>query len=167
MNEETTKILQELSRLNSCRFEMYSAVKEWDALFDNRSRTEKKYLLIDVVLYGPKPLRNAVGELLSTSRIYLQHPCHREADTEYDNPHFLSFTDSPSTSRSSDGVPSGTAIPQTNSNPAILNGIKSAEMETTQAQLHHKIAKVFDSLTRSKKLKRIEADIKVTTPLLP
>lgn len=124
-------------------------------------------MLIDIVLYGSRIIRDSVGEVLSNARIYLQHPCHQESDTEYDNPHFfLKLTAvHPALQHSEESLASRPS-PLENS---VLDepDEESAKELKTQAQLRGRLVKVFENLTRYKKLERLEADIRITRNLLP
>jgi SWI/SNF-related matrix-associated actin-dependent regulator of chromatin subfamily A3 len=121
---------------------------------------------VDIVIYGSPEIRKGVGRLLSAARIYLQHPCHQDPNTEYDNPHFLNLTDL-STMSTLPHSTSGSQTPLDTSETASTLFGESSEDRTIEETLQSKLSKVFNSLTRYKTLKRLEADIKITTPLLP
>ena len=166
LNEETSKAIQELSQLDSCQFSVWLNRKSWEALLKKEAKTNKIILpLVDIVVCGLRVIRNSVGDLLATSHIYLQHPCHKEAEIIYDNPHFLEFKDSTpgsgmiSTSNAQD-------MPTTRFGAIIAYDSKPQEI-SPETQLHHKVAEVFSSLTRFKHLTRLEADIRITARLMP
>lgn len=143
------------------------AHEDWDRLVENKNKTDKNsYLLIDIVLYGPKENRSDVGKLLSTARTYLQHPCYQEAGTSYDNPHFLKLEALVPSSQ-----PMQTSTPPLTTTQNDFNVFEfinmPAEEEPSPSQICRKVATVLNSLTRSKNLKRIEADIRIKTKLLP
>ncbi|TVY78219.1 DNA repair protein RAD5A [Lachnellula suecica] len=153
LNEEVAGVLRNISLMSSCRFEPYLEAAEWETVLESLTNPEKNtYFPVDVVLYGPKAARDGVGILLSNARIYLQHPCYEEPDTEYDNPHFLKLSSLTSALEPGD---------------TIVLGSEPVEEITTTSQLRRRMATIYDSLTRSTKLERIEADIRVTTKLLP
>jgi SWI/SNF-related matrix-associated actin-dependent regulator of chromatin subfamily A3 len=167
LNEEATKILKELSRSNSCRFDAFVSLKERDLLYSNKLKAEKNlFLLIDIVIYGPGVLRDSVGEVLSNARIYLQHPCYQEAGTEYDNPHFLKLNALNSNLKHSEDSLTISSPPLESSTLSIADEDLSIDVKT-QAQLRRRLVKVFENLTRYKKLERFEADIRITRKLLP
>jgi SWI/SNF-related matrix-associated actin-dependent regulator of chromatin subfamily A3 len=166
LNEATSKVLQEFLAIQGSYFKSYIADENMDEFLNDREKTDKKfYSVIDIVLYGPPEARDRVGKLLSIARAYLQHPCYQEANTSYDNPHILKFTTLDTT-------------PQTfqTSTPPRPNALIDSEMadadeihleeESPHSRVQRKVATVFDSLTRSKNLKRIERDIRIKTPLL-
>jgi hypothetical protein len=165
LNEETTKVLQELSRSDSCQFDAFLSLEERDSLLDSKTKAERHvYFLIDIVLYGSRVIRDNVGEVLSDARIYLQHPCHQKPGTEYDNPHFLKLTvTSLPQSESSTG---NRSLPSDISILSIPDENADSEVKT-QAQLRNRLAIAFENLTRYKKLEYFKADIKITRKLLP
>jgi hypothetical protein len=168
MNQETTKVLQALSGLDSCRFDAYLTTVARDDVLKKKAKTEKNtFLLVDIVIYGPKPIRNSIDCLMSSARIYLQHPCYREPNTEYDNPHFLNVTDLVTGSDALTSTNSRARTPLTVSEDVRMLARESEEEVRTQAQFQKRVATVFGSLTRFKTLKRLEADVKITTSLYP
>jgi SWI/SNF-related matrix-associated actin-dependent regulator of chromatin subfamily A3 len=166
LNEATTKILQDILTIKECHFEAYLAEEPWDDIVDSRGKAEKNvYLSVDIVLYGPLEMRDTIGELLSKARTYLQHPCYQEGNTVYDNPHVLKL---PATLPSQSTQPSTPPLMRAQSSPEMVenSGIQMEE-GSQQSQIRRRVATVFDSLTRSKNLGRLEADIRIKTPLLP
>jgi SWI/SNF-related matrix-associated actin-dependent regulator of chromatin subfamily A3 len=167
LNEETAKVLRDLSSFPSCRTQVFVGEGYHLVTQGNRKDTGKeKFMPVDIIIYGSPEIRKGVGRLLSAARIYLQHPCHQDPNTEYDNPHFLNLTDL-STMSTLPRSTSGNQTPlDTSETPSTLFGESSQGM-TIEENLQSKLSKVFNSLTRYKTLKRLEADIKITTPLLP
>lgn len=165
MNEETARVLRDLSIMKSCRFEAYYS-KNIQKLSIAKEKAERNmYLLVDIVLYGSTAIRKSVGRLLSTARIYLQHPSQYDSNTDYDNPHVLNLTELLAKSGFSTPSLSGTQTPTITTDTVDLTSEVTEENEQSQ-QLQSKLSKVFNSLTRYKSLKRLEADIKVKTSLL-
>lgn len=166
LNEATSKILQDISAMQGCYFKTYMADENWDDFLDNGNKPDKKlYSAVDIVLYGPPEARNTIGNLLSTARTYLQHPCYQEANTSYDNPHVLKLSALDTTPQSLQTSIPALARVQVDSEMVDIAEIQ-INGESPQSQVLRKATTVFDSLTRSKNLKRIEADIRIKTPLL-
>jgi SWI/SNF-related matrix-associated actin-dependent regulator of chromatin subfamily A3 len=166
LNEATSKVLQEFSAIQGCFFKSYIADENMDEFLNNREKTDRKfYSVIDIVLYGPSEARDRVGKLLSIARTYLQHPCYQEANTSYDNPHVLKFTNLDTTPRTFQTSTPPRPSTQIDSEMVDADEIHLEE-ESSHSQVQRKVATVFDSLTRSKNLKRIEGDIRIKTPLL-
>jgi SWI/SNF-related matrix-associated actin-dependent regulator of chromatin subfamily A3 len=166
LNEETSGTLQSIIDLPDYYFKAYILVEHWSDLVERGTNPNRAmYISVDVVLYGLEEIRDTVGKLLSTARAYLQHPCYQESGTFYDNPHFLKLTDLLHPSQ-----PAGPALPKIHLpqiNPVLLPATEtSADRDSESAQVRRKIATVFNTLTRSKHLKRLEADIRINTPLL-
>jgi SWI/SNF-related matrix-associated actin-dependent regulator of chromatin subfamily A3 len=167
MNEETSKILRDLSSFDSCRTQVFIGESSRISLHGARKDAGKeRFMQVDIVIYGSPEIRKSVGRLLSAARIYLQHPCHQDPNTEYDNPHFLDLTDLSTTSTLTRGI-SGSHTPLGASETLMTSSGEPGESSTMGDALQTKLARVFNSLTRYKTLKRLEADIKITTPLLP
>jgi hypothetical protein len=166
LNEATSKVLQAFSAIKGCYFKSYMTVENVDEFLNDREKTDKKFFsVIDVVLYGPSEARDEIEKLMSESRTYLQHPCYQEAGTSYKNPQVLEFTTfdaSPQQLQTATPLWTNT---QLDSEMADMAEIQ-VEEEIPQSQIRHKVATVFDSLTRSKNLKRIEGDMRIKTPLL-
>jgi SWI/SNF-related matrix-associated actin-dependent regulator of chromatin subfamily A3 len=167
LNEETSKMLRHLSNFDSCRTQAFVGEGSSLLLRGNRKDTGKdRFMPVDIVIYGSPKIRKSVGGLLSAARIYLQHPCHQDPNTVYDNPHFLNLTDL-STMSTLPRSTSGSQTPLDTSETPTTSFGESSEGMTREETLQSKLSIVFNSLTRYKTLKRLEADIKITTPLLP
>lgn len=48
-------------------------------------------LPIFISVYGSESLFEAIGDILSNNKIFLQHPQHNEPHVQYKNPHFLTI----------------------------------------------------------------------------
>ena len=168
-NEETGQALRNVKDLFSTRFQAYSTAKDWDALLAREPKHDTKTIFrVDIVIYGSEEVRETVGKRLSSARIYLQHPCFQESDTEYDNPHFLRLERVPNLIASSDSFSDGFVPVDLQKQPNVAFSENASTLEQLpRNQVHRKIAGVLDSLTRSKNLKRLVGDIKILTKLLP
>jgi SWI/SNF-related matrix-associated actin-dependent regulator of chromatin subfamily A3 len=166
LNEVTSKALRDLSMLESCRFQVLVADDLRVILQGTHKNKEKdKFMHVDIVIYGLPEIGTSVGCLLSSARIYLQHPCYQDPYTKYANPHFLTLDDLFITSTHPSPV-SGRRS-QRNDSWTLTRSTGNSEDSSMREAFQTEIAKVFSSLTRYKTLKRLEADIKITTPLLP
>lgn len=167
LNDETTRALQIILKFSTCYFKTYFTQDEWKESVQSVRKNDKiLYVLVDIVLYGPREDRNAVGHELSSNRVYLQHPYYQEADTLYDNPHVLKFDNLMTTSQFSDTLDLITAPKKGLSVSQSFSNLE-CEGDSPDAQVRRKIADVFNSLTRSKNLKRIKANVRIITPLKP
>jgi SWI/SNF-related matrix-associated actin-dependent regulator of chromatin subfamily A3 len=169
VNERTAKALYEISQVESCRFKVYMSVEKYTSLSIKDMKPEKKIVLqVDLVIYGVDASKSIIGRLLSDSKIYLQHPCYQDPDTLYDNPHVLAITDLLASSSLSSTTISRTRTPLNNyEDPILATSTDLGAADISQDILQRQMGKVFGSLTRFKSLKRLEADITVTTQLLP
>lgn len=169
MNEKTARVLYGLSQVESCRFRVYMSAERYASLPIKDVKIEKKIVLqVDIVIYGADTCKSSVGRLFSDSKIYLQHPCYQDPDTSYDNPHVLVITDLLAGSSLSSPALSRTRTPVNDLEDLIMTTYTEADdSNRSQDLLHRQMGKVFGALTRFKSLKRLEADIRVTTQLLP
>lgn len=168
MNEETAKVLRILSSLENCLLKVHITTEAAAPFLKDPTRYKKNMLLpVDIVVYGPKTIRQSVDHILSSARMYLQHPCHQDSNTYYDNPHFLKATDIAAPSRVL--MKSLSGIQSSPNDSEIENGsptdIIPEKDLSANLRFQRRVAGIFKSLTRYKSLKRLEADVKITTPL--
>ena len=159
LNEQTGQTLKTLQESCSISYKAYSSVHQWNKL----SRSSKKagkdlYVDIDINIYGFKDARTAVGQHLSSKQIYLQHPGYQDESTIYDNPHFLQIP----------GVtPDRDTLDAKALGDEVVKGDGEESRTSTQIRIDETVTAVFESLTRLNCLKRVEADSRVRTTLLP
>ncbi|TGO72033.1 hypothetical protein BELL_0500g00090 [Botrytis elliptica] len=161
LNEKTGRLLCQMKNLG-CHFETLPSTAE---LNHELAAERKMYIYVDVTVAGPENICNAVGTLLSTAKIYLQHPetTQIEKYTDYQNPHFLSFDKAPRSMIMESEQPH--TINSSNEYSLCID-MDAREDNRLQPKLHKKVTKILNSLTRGQKLKRIEANIKIITPLM-
>lgn len=99
INEDTSKVLRTLLSLESCFLKAFIS-KVSIMLCSKATANIQQNVVVpfDVVLYGQSAIRESVDRILSSSRLYLQHPCSQAPNTLYDNPHFLKEEDIMTTS---------------------------------------------------------------------
>lgn len=160
LNEQTGQTLKGLQELCSISFDSYCSVDQWNNLeqsFDKASKTI--YFSVDINIYGFETARSAVGQYLSSKHTYLQHPSCQFKNALYDNPHFLQIP----------GVIPDREI-ETLDTAALGDEIVNVDGKysniSTRINLDETMTAVFETLTRSKYLKCLEADNRVRTPLL-
>lgn len=161
LNEKTSQVLCQMKNLG-CRFDTSPSMES-----SGDVSTEKQiYRYIDVIVAGPKDISDTIGTLLSTKKIFLQHPEMKQLMqyAEYENPHFLRF----------DNVPRRLIMDSEEPNASHFDEVYSLDMDWDvkhdmrfQPKLQNKVTKILNSLTRCRNLKKIEADLRIITPLLP
>ncbi len=166
MNEETSKVLRDLSSFDSCRFQVF--VGDGSCIMSSgaeKTLNKDRFMPVDIVIYGLQEIQKSVGGLLSSARIYLQHPYHQDSGTEYDNPHFLNLAE----------LSTAFNLPHSISrNHTPLKQLETSDISPDEPRdnnpmgeaLQTKLTKVFGLLKRYKTLKRLEADIRIASPLL-
>lgn len=160
LNQESTTILSKLGEF--CTFEAYSHRESWDSILSQKVKIEKKTcVLVDVIIYGKQEQHHDVGEYLTQKKVYLQEPDYWQPGLNYNNPHFLDL---------SGVIPDTTMISNSTATSFFDLDIESplensGEEMNTKGLLKQRIATAFKNLTRGKTLKRIEADVRIITPL--
>ncbi|KAL9618245.1 MAG: hypothetical protein Q9160_007015 [Pyrenula sp. 1 TL-2023] len=108
----------------------------------------RQTLLLDFNIYGHTNIKSSVGMQFSKARLFLQDPDNLEGGVKYDNPHIL-------------------ALPE----PKLMQPKPSRHLVEPEMPDHPKfddsIRLIYNSLSRSLYLRRLEADSCVKTPLLP
>src|SRR5277367_2475864 len=89
LNAHTTKALDSITDLPSVQLE---ALVDLVALRETMCRAIKASdatIRVNINVYGAREARKEVGDRLSKSKIYLQHPDQKRGASIYDNPHVL------------------------------------------------------------------------------
>ena len=157
LNEQTGQTLIDVTEINCVSLSAYSFVDQWNSLGKKRAQSAKDtYMSVEINICGLQTVRNTVGQILSLSHTYLQHPSYLDEDVLYDNPHFL---------RIPGIVPDIGALDRVASEHYVTT--ENEESKTsTRIQIEEAISAIFDSLTRFKCLEKLEADHRIKTPLL-
>lgn len=162
LNRESSSVLSHIASF--CTFTAYSPVKPWISIVDGTTMIENDTcILIDVVVYGRQEHCEEVGCILDTKKVYLQEPDYRDAGLGYKNPHFMDLS-AVHPGANMDLDPLSSSLLQTDVGVQLQ---LSDEQVMTQALLKQKVAAAFKTMTRAQNLRRIEADIRVRTDLLP
>lgn len=158
LNEQTGRTLKEVTELHPISLGAYCSVDKWNTWSRNMTKSAKDaYMLVDINVYGPEEVRDVVGQLLSSSHLYLQRPSYLDGGTFYDNPHFLK-------------IPGIAPDFGTIDREALhADATTESEVSTTSTRIHidETMSAIFDSLTRFKCLEEVEADARIKTSLLP
>lgn len=161
VNEMISQPLRALWDLETICFQGYGSPSTWESTEPERKSAKRDlYITIGINIYGNRNIRDIVGTTLSSAQLYLQHPWSMELGCEYDNPHFVSIlnvqpnlSDDSMDKRKSGGysMSSDQAEPHENE---------------VQSDIQNEIAVVFNSLTRARCLKMLDADVRIKNPLL-
>ena len=163
LNHESSSVLTQVSSF--CTFEAYSFVDHWIDISNRTMMIEKDTcILVDVVIYGCRDRCKEVGDILDSRNVYLQEPDYRDTRLGYLNPHFMDWS-SFQTGTIQDLDPLTSSLLQKDVDSQYLQPSNYQLM--TQSILKQKIAAVFKTTTRAQSLKRIAADTRVQTHLLP
>jgi hypothetical protein len=157
INEKVGPALRSICELETIEFRGYASPSTWNSPQSNQKSSKKKiYVAIDINLYGDESIQKQVGASLSSAQLYLQHPEFLELGCKYHNPHFVFIPNvRPSLASSSPDKKK----PRTASK-------FSPEPESDENDFLNEIVVVFNSLTRSRCLKMLEADMRIKTKLL-
>ena len=118
----------------------------------NTAKTAKDTVFrVNINVYGSRNVQEKVGEHLSKSKAFLQHPDHPRAGITYDNPHVLALPD----------ILLSKTLAQVKDvhEPTLKSG--------PQDNLQEAVAHVFKSLKRSSHLRSLDGDRRLKTILLP
>jgi hypothetical protein len=160
LNKGDTSILSELA--GSCTFEAYSSSTQLNLIANETTIVEKNtFMLIDIVIYGPKRSAQEVGQLLDVKKVFLQEPDYWDLNLDYSNPHLLDL--------SSVYPEVQTDLEQSRSSffdfDVQFQDDLSEQLATPQSLLKERIATAFKNMTRAQNLNRISADIRIRTSL--
>lgn len=141
-----TKALQSLDEIGSVTYEAVADAESLDECIKTR---KKKRILSDwsleLNIYGPKVMRDRVGQILSKARICLQQPRYLANSISVDNPHIISFSIQDSEDDQLQQI-----IPVSRSDPTPLPNM----------------TKVLGDLDQAENLKPVDIDIRIVTKLL-
>lgn len=94
LNKHTTRCLQDVQDQTSIRYESFIEANEWTERIKVWNQTGKPCMLaLNVVVYGSRPELSTIGTIFSKARLYFQHPIRCPPGIEYNNPHYLSFSE--------------------------------------------------------------------------
>jgi hypothetical protein len=152
-----------LSKIASfCTFEAYSSPEHWTPIFDRTATIEKNtFILVDISLYGLPMHCLEVGGVLTNEKVYLQEPDYLRPGFNYRNPHFLDLSEVHPEEKVTVGPSDSLFI-------GADFGIHleaPEDLGTIQTPLKQKITTAFKNTTRAENLRRIAADIRISTPL--
>ncbi|KAH8800403.1 SNF2 family N-terminal domain-containing protein [Xylogone sp. PMI_703] len=137
----------------------------WTSISSGAAAAEKDhYMFVHIVLYGFQEHLQKVGDILDTRKVYLQEPDFRDMQFDYKNPHFIDLS-SINLSTTSDLGPLTSSLLQIDFNFQQQQALD--EQGITQALLKQKVMAAFNTTTRAQTLKRVGADSKIRTKLLP
>ncbi|OJJ43211.1 hypothetical protein ASPZODRAFT_123900 [Penicilliopsis zonata CBS 506.65] len=138
--EERTIELDALAHIGVLRDTISRATKIRDAIFR-----------VDINVYGRRENQQMVSAHLSKNRVYLQHPDQRRPGSEYENPHFVMFSD----------------LEEITPHPVLLPIEHQNSGSKASGNLDAEILDLYNHLTRHEDLRRLEGNDRITTQLLP
>jgi SWI/SNF-related matrix-associated actin-dependent regulator of chromatin subfamily A3 len=106
---------------------------------------------VDINVFGPKSDGAVIGKMLSDGKIWLQKPDFSQKGVEYENPQFLKLE--------------GFEEQQGDQQPLELASSQK-RLEKDDEKFKETLEDVFNKLTRSDQLQRVEKDRRVKTELL-
>ena len=158
VNEMTGQTLKSLLELETARTSAYLTVQAWNNRHLSEGKKSKNtYLLINLNIYGSSAIRDRVSKMLSFSHVYLQHPIYQDDNTFYDNPHFVEIQ---GVSPDEDTLPDQSAI-------EVIDTSQCGPLASSvQLRVDEAVSEALNSLTRLKRLSKLEAPCCIRTPLL-
>ena len=130
-------------------FEVFAAIKAIRDTLQRVSKGKDAVIRVQINIYGPRAIADAIGKELSQKKLYLQTPVYCRPDAKYHNPQFLNIV-----------------VPQA-SHPE--EKLKSEECAAPYVviSLKETVNEVFSELTRNLGLREFDGDQRLRTPLLP
>ncbi|KAJ8062491.1 hypothetical protein OCU04_009021 [Sclerotinia nivalis] len=165
LSHHTGRALSDIRKLGPIYFVFHLLVGDVPGI-SQTPREKDAYIMLDIIIFGSRDFGADISEILSSKRLYLQHPGPLKENIEYENPHFLKFE--PSLSGVAEAAHAEFSNIDISTTPPSIapTTIRSDDEAALQPRLQNEVKKILNSLTRSKSLKRIEADIRINTPLL-
>jgi len=94
-NEKHANMLEQLNMIKEVDMQCYCHTRtaipaaSKPRLYGKRGGTLQRIWGLDIILYGPSELEEAMGQFLSQHRMYLQDPLHCDRNVPYRNPHIV------------------------------------------------------------------------------
>jgi SWI/SNF-related matrix-associated actin-dependent regulator of chromatin subfamily A3 len=85
--------LQRICQIANVRLNCCILIADCLKCIGKANKQRDSIIQVDVNVYGPSTVREHVGQILSSDRLYLQHPKYRDTDFDYQNPHMLDYED--------------------------------------------------------------------------
>ncbi|KAH8687414.1 SNF2 family N-terminal domain-containing protein [Tricladium varicosporioides] len=148
LNTNISHCFQELSETASVRYEFFINVDVLREAIQAWKQTGKRGILpIDINVYGSRDATGVVGRVFSRARLYFQHPYRFDGSAEYDNPHYLSFSNI------------------VNPESLILSPWNISVYQAKRSS-NYNISKVLENLDQQEYVRQVDIDSRVRTPLL-
>jgi SWI/SNF-related matrix-associated actin-dependent regulator of chromatin subfamily A3 len=153
LNAHHTMVLKPIVDIQNMELEALVDPISLQEILERATKSAEATLRVNINLYGPRDLKDSVGQELSRGKVYLQQPDHTRESTAYDNPHFLYLSDLPME-----------AEQETAEDATLVDSQEAPEQKETLRETVHNI---YKSLRRGANLKKLEADASLQTSLLP
>ena len=146
LSESLTIPLNRIREIPSLRLEAFVDIEDCLKCIDRAKRLHESIIKVDINVYGTADVRTQVGRNLSSDKVYLQHPRHRQSEVEYDNPHMVAYDD--------------VHLEDATSGMEVLEN-------TGPVNIHELATEICLSETSDRELRGLKNDSHVKTDLLP
>ena len=109
-----------------------------------------EYYNATINLYGPRSRAAGIGKFLSQKQVFLRPPYGADKGIEVYNPHTIK----------------NPALPRTSLSGSSGGAVSGGYVTRTVEEIRNDVVGMFDSLEKSENLPEMEADSRITTPLL-
>jgi SWI/SNF-related matrix-associated actin-dependent regulator of chromatin subfamily A3 len=151
LNNHIAKALEDIVEQPSVQFDALAHILTLRETIGRATKASDAVVRVNINVYGPKEAGKDVGRHLSAKKVYLQRPDQQRPGSIYDNPHVLKLPDM--------------QMPRIDYNS---KGTNDSSLRSDNFEHFRKtISDVYGSLKRGSKLKRVEGDNRLRTPLLP
>jgi SWI/SNF-related matrix-associated actin-dependent regulator of chromatin subfamily A3 len=125
-------------------------------VFSRAKKPGEATLKVEINVYGSLEDANVIGDKLCSAKLYLQDPDHGTQYVEYCNPHEVKFP----------GIEE--PKPQNQGLDLLPDSCKpSKAVREEQENFDQTVSSIYQFLTRSRNLERMQGGSHVVTPLLP
>jgi hypothetical protein len=151
LSTQITKALEDIVERPSVQFDALADVETLRQTIERATKASDAVVRVNINVYGSREAMKDIGCHLSDHKVYLQRPDQKRPGSIYDNPHVIKFPQMQ--------VPSIDDRPAGTSDKVSLSG--------DVQHFRQAISDVYASLKRGSRLKRLEGDNRLRTPLLP
>jgi len=156
VSELVSRGLTTLEQYQSIEMRAFVETKRILHVFSRAKKPGEATLKVEINAYGSIDDANVIGDKLCSAKLYLQDPDHGTEYVEYCNPHEVRFPAIEEPKPQNQGL----AFLPDSCEP-------SKAVREEQENFDQTVSSIYQSLTRSRNLERMQGGSHVVTPLLP
>ncbi|KAH6722788.1 SNF2 family N-terminal domain-containing protein [Leptodontidium sp. MPI-SDFR-AT-0119] len=156
VSELVSRGLEMLQQYPCVEMRAFAETKRIQDVLSRAKKPGEASMKVEINIYGSVADADAIGNKLCSANMYLQDPDHGTQDIEYCNPHVVEFPgfEEPK--------------PLTRGQAFLAESWGPSKMVREEREnFKHTVSSIYQSLTRSRNLKRMKGGAYILTPLLP